>query len=99
MKITIALDEPWINPELQQSPAGMEVEYKGNFHEGEGARSTVFAIIVSIPIGFSTSLAASWVYDLLNQHHTKRILIDRQEIRVEKGEIERIFNERIEVDE
>ena len=47
----------------------------------------------------ATNLVASWLYDKLKKHGTKTVSIDRQEIVVDRGQIERVIREKIEIRE
>ena len=65
----------------------------------EGAAAVPMFIVVTFAIPIATSVAAAFLYDYLKKHKTKRIRIEREEIIFNRGEIERIVRERLEIEE
>jgi hypothetical protein len=99
MELRISLPEPWRESEPDpQPPTGMAIQYHSRVQEAELGTAWVLGIVISIPLGFAINLASAWVYDLLKKHNVERIVIDREEIVVDRGEIQRIIRERIEAE-
>ena len=59
--------------------------------------SGIGEFVLLIAGGVPASLFAAWLYDKLEKHGAKTIRIDRHEIVVDRGEIERIIWEKIEI--
>jgi len=80
-----------------EMPEGMSVkELESRGYKAVGIPDTVI-LAVSIPLNVTASLAANWLYDKL-KGRSERIRIDRREITIEKGEIARILEEKMDIE-
>jgi len=94
-QLEISLCDAWLATQESDPPPpkGISVEYQTR----ESAWSGAVALIVRVAAGVSLGILANWLYDHLVKHGAKRITIDRQEVIVNRGEVQRIIREKIEI--
>lgn len=66
--------------------------------KGLGSETAV-SIIISVATGIPTSLVAAWLYDKLKHHRSSKICINRKEIHVSEGEITKVIEETVKIEE
>jgi len=100
MSLEIGLCDPWL--ETRESdvppPEGVTLNYSERLQECDGATlNLVCGLVITLVVGIPASMAAAWLYDHLVKHGAKRITIDREQVTVNRGEIQRIVREKIEI--
>ncbi len=107
MKIEIATQDRQLGFDLMGTPdflgSGTKVEIPGKailtFDGLSGKKSFGFPqtleFLLTFTTGVSTGIVANWLYDKIKDRASK-IRIDRTEVEISKGEIERIIFEKIE---
>ncbi len=76
-------------------PGGAILHFRGIIGRKDFDSSKIFEFTLSFGIGVSTGIVANWLYEKLNRRIPK-IRINRHEIHINKGEIEKIIIEEIE---
>ena len=80
-----------------EMPEGMSVqELESRAYKAVGVPETI-TLAVSVPLSVGASLAANWLYDKL-RGRADRIRIDRREITLDKGEITKILEEKLDIE-
>ena len=74
---------------------GVSIQYNGSVIQKQFGVAEIAEFIVTFSSGVAASLVASALYEKF-RGRTHRIRIDRMEVRLDKGEIERVIVERIE---
>jgi hypothetical protein len=79
-------------------PAGITVDGPiGRKLYSDASAAIPMFIIVSIALPIANKVVASWLFEYLHKHRAKRIRIDREEITFNRGEVERVVREKIDV--
>lgn len=66
--------------------------------KGFGSETAV-SIIISVATGIPTSLVAAWLYEKLKHHRSRKISINRKEVHISEGEITKVIEETVKIEE
>ena len=83
---------------LKEVMDGLSVQWKGGFVRKDFGGAGLVTVVLTLGTGIVGSVVANWLYDRL-KGRAKRIRIERQEIEVDKGEITKLIQERIEIED
>ena len=94
LRFAIDVDDFSCTDDDLPAPAGVSIEdaFRENL-DLWGLRE--FTLNIILPV--AASVVANWLYDKLKKHGAKSIRINRQQITVDRGKIERIIREEIEI--
>ena len=63
----------------------------------DGAEVQRMFIVMYLALPIATGVLANFIYEYLSKHKAKRIRIDRTEINFDRGEIERVVREKLDI--
>ncbi len=85
---------------ISKKPDGVKVSgLRGKVFNGPIPDNATFQFIVEISKDVAVGVFSAWLYDHIKQYNAKRIRIEREEIIFNKGEVERIVREKLEITE
>ena len=77
-------------------PEGISINWPPLTIRQEFGNIQPITIIISFSIAVSSKVLGNWIYDKIKNHGSNKITIDRKKIILDKGEITRIIQEKIE---
>jgi predicted DNA-binding transcriptional regulator AlpA len=81
-------------------PGGAVLELRDHIEQRDAQAIGFLELALSLASGVASSLVASWLYEKLSKRTPPlRLRINRTEVRFDKGEIERVIREQIELHE